>query len=89
MTSLWSVTHRHMWTMHALRPPLHPAPALHQVVDSLKRGYQVMVFVHSRKDTGKTGRVLADLAAKAGECALFESEADDPRRGLAVRDVNK
>lgn len=60
-----------------------------KVVDSLKRGYQVMVFVHSRKDTGKTGRVLADLAAKAGECALFESEADDPRRGLAVRDVNK
>jgi hypothetical protein len=60
-----------------------------QVVDSLKRGYQVMVFVHSRKDTGKTGRVLADLAAKAGECSLFESEGDDPRRGLAVRDVNK
>lgn len=60
-----------------------------QVVDSLKRGHQVMVFVHSRKDTGKTGRILADLAAKAGESALFEAEGDDPRRGLAVREVNK
>ena len=49
-----------------------------------------MVFVHSRKDTGKTGRILADLAAKAGDLHLFETEGgDDPRRGLAVKDVNK
>jgi activating signal cointegrator complex subunit 3 len=48
-----------------------------------------MVFVHSRKDTGKTGRVLAELAAKNGELNLFETEGDDPKRGLAVRDVNK
>jgi activating signal cointegrator complex subunit 3 len=60
-----------------------------QIVDSLKRGYQAMVFVHSRKDTGKTGRILAELAAKNGELNLFETEGDDPRRGLAVRDVNK
>eukprot|EP00775_Hariotina_reticulata_P011234 gene11234-11383_t len=60
-----------------------------KVADSLKRGYQVMVFVHSRKDTGKTGRILADLAAKAGEAHLFETEGDDPRRGLAVKEVNK
>lgn len=30
----------------------------HQVVDSLRRGHQVMVFVHSRKDTGKTADKL-------------------------------
>eukprot|EP00879_Flechtneria_rotunda_P031132 GHRR01033984.1.p1 GENE.GHRR01033984.1~~GHRR01033984.1.p1 ORF type:complete len:725 (+),score=211.87 GHRR01033984.1:283-2457(+) len=60
-----------------------------KVVDSLKRGHQVMVFVHSRKDTGKTGRVLGDLAAKNGETHLFETEGDDPRRGLAVKEVNK
>jgi activating signal cointegrator complex subunit 3 len=49
-----------------------------------------MVFVHSRKDTGKTGRILADMAAKNGELALFEPEpGDDPRRGLAVKEVNK
>jgi len=48
-----------------------------------------MVFVHSRKDTGKTGRILSDLAAKAGEAHLFETDGDDPRRGLAVKEVNK
>jgi activating signal cointegrator complex subunit 3 len=32
------------------------------VLDSLKRGYQVMVFVHSRKGTGDTASALADLA---------------------------
>lgn len=36
------------------------------MVDALKRGKQVMVFVHSRKETGKTGRVLAEMAAKVG-----------------------
>lgn len=29
-----------------------------QVLDSLKQGHQAMVFVHSRKDTGKTARTL-------------------------------
>ena len=33
------------------------------VVDSLKRGYQVMVFVHSRKGTGETATALAEIAA--------------------------
>jgi activating signal cointegrator complex subunit 3 len=33
------------------------------VLDSLERGYQVMVFVHSRKGTGDTASALADLAA--------------------------
>lgn len=35
------------------------------VLDSLRRGYQVMVFVHSRKDTGGTARALAEIASKA------------------------
>jgi hypothetical protein len=52
-----------------------------------------MVFVHSRKDTGKTGRILADLAAKAGEAALFEgertAEESDARRGQATKEVHK
>jgi activating signal cointegrator complex subunit 3 len=33
------------------------------VLDSLRRGFQVMVFVHSRKGTSETARALADLAA--------------------------
>ena len=36
------------------------------VVDSLRRGYQVMVFVHSRKGTGDTASALADIAAQQG-----------------------
>lgn len=29
-----------------------------QVLDAVKNGHQAMVFVHSRKDTVKTGRIL-------------------------------
>lgn len=36
------------------------------VLDSLQRGYQVMVFVHSRKGTGDTASALADIAAQEG-----------------------
>jgi activating signal cointegrator complex subunit 3 len=36
------------------------------VLDSLQRGYQVMVFVHSRKGTGDTARSLAELASEEG-----------------------
>ncbi|KAL0357444.1 UNVERIFIED_CONTAM: DExH-box ATP-dependent RNA helicase DExH14 [Sesamum calycinum] len=32
-----------------------------KVVDSLRRGHQVMVFVHSRKDTGKTADKLKEV----------------------------
>ena len=59
-----------------------------KVADSLRAGNQVMVFVHSRKDTGKTARALAELAARAGDGALFSSE-DHPQRGLYLRDVRK
>ncbi|KAL7563665.1 hypothetical protein ACA910_013398 [Epithemia clementina (nom. ined.)] len=36
------------------------------VLDSLKRGYQVMVFVHSRKGTADTANALAEMAAEKG-----------------------
>jgi len=36
------------------------------VIDSLRRGYQVMVFVHSRKGTGDTATALADIASEEG-----------------------
>jgi activating signal cointegrator complex subunit 3 len=41
------------------------------VKDSLARGYQVMVFVHSRKGTGDTASALARLAAAADELDRF------------------
>jgi hypothetical protein len=50
-----------------------------KVSDSLRRGYQAMVFVHSRKDTGKTARGLAEGAQRAGEGALFNG-----RRAMVV-----
>ncbi|AQL08745.1 DExH-box ATP-dependent RNA helicase DExH14 [Zea mays] len=49
-----------------------------KVVESIKQGHQALVFVHTRKDTGKTARTLIDLAAKAGELELFSS-ADHPQ----------
>ena len=36
------------------------------VLDSLQRGYQVMVFVHSRKGTGDTAKALAEIASLEG-----------------------
>ncbi|KAF5832046.1 Sec63 Brl domain-containing protein [Dunaliella salina] len=59
-----------------------------KVADSLKRGYQAMVFVHSRKDTGKTARTLADLAARNGDLALFDNH-EHPMYGFAQKDVKK
>jgi activating signal cointegrator complex subunit 3 len=34
------------------------------VIDSLRRGYQVMVFVHSRKGTGDTASALVEKAER-------------------------
>ena len=48
------------------------------VTDSLRRGYQVMVFVHSRKDTGQTAAALADIAAKRGELERYFLTSNDP-----------
>lgn len=54
----------------------------------MKQGNQVMVFLHSRKDTGKTARILADLAQKANEQGQFDV-SDNPKYGLALKDVKK
>eukprot|EP00967_Tisochrysis_lutea_P031482 scaffold37118_cov18-Tisochrysis_lutea.AAC.4 len=78
---LWYPASMCATTIRALLP-------LTQVADSLKRGYQAMVFVHSRKDTGKTARTLADLAARNGDLALFDNR-DHPMYGFAQKDVKK
>lgn len=59
-----------------------------QVVDSLKKGYQAMIFVHSRKDTGKTARALAVKAQNAGDMALFDC-SEHPQYGFLQKDVKK
>eukprot|EP00898_Chlorokybus_atmophyticus_P000832 jgi/Chlat1/174/Chrsp1S03247 len=56
-----------------------------KVVDSVRKGNQAMVFVHSRKDTGKTARILVELAQKAGTANLFSPE-EHPQYGLAKKE---
>jgi activating signal cointegrator complex subunit 3 len=59
-----------------------------KVVDSVRRGHQAMVFVHSRKETGKTARMLALKAQQNGETALFDC-SEDPGYPLASKDAKK
>ncbi|KAL2516061.1 U5 small nuclear ribonucleoprotein helicase [Forsythia ovata] len=52
-----------------------------KVVESLRRGHQVMVFVHSRKDTVKTADKLVEISTKNEDFDLFTSESH-PQFGL-------
>lgn len=47
-----------------------------------------MVFVHSRKDTGKTGRTLITKMQASGDSAQFECQ-EHPQYGFAAKDVAK
>ncbi|KAF2866013.1 Sec63 Brl domain-containing protein [Massariosphaeria phaeospora] len=62
--------------------------AFDKVSDMLKLGHQVMVFVHSRKDTVKTARMLYDKAVDA-QCADLLDPTDHPRYDSAVRDMRQ
>ena len=54
------------------------------VVDSLRRGYQVMVFVHSRKGTGDTAAALVEKASEEGELEkYFVTQAKEGYHGDA------
>lgn len=56
------------------------------VKDSLARGYQVMVFVHSRKGTGDTATALASRATAAGELdRYFITQGKDGGPGDAYK----
>ena len=59
-----------------------------KVLDSLQRGHQAMVFVHSRKDTGKSARMLAMKAQQGGDTAAFDCSAVD-RYDLVAKDAKK
>ncbi|KAH7340050.1 Sec63 Brl domain-containing protein [Pyrenochaeta sp. MPI-SDFR-AT-0127] len=62
--------------------------AFDKVVEMLKRGHQIMVFVHSRKDTVKTARKLYDMAMEE-QCTDLFDPTDHPRYELAVRDMKQ
>lgn len=49
-----------------------------RVIEQLRQGEQVMVFVHARTETLRTGRWLLDWASQHGETSLFEPEVHNP-----------
>ncbi|GAB2270112.1 activating signal cointegrator 1 complex subunit [Dionaea muscipula] len=59
-----------------------------KVIDSLRQGHQVMVFVHSRKDTGKTAEKLIELAREDNSLEHFVNE-EHPRFALIKKEVMK
>ena len=58
------------------------------MIDSLKAGHQAMVFVHSRKDTGKTGRTIIQKAQNSSDTAVFDV-TEHPQWAFVSRDVKK
>ncbi|KAF2115892.1 Sec63 Brl domain-containing protein [Lophiotrema nucula] len=62
--------------------------AFNKVTDMLRLGHQVMVFVHSRKDTSKTARTLYDKAIDEICTDLFDPMGH-PRYDQAVRDMKQ
>ncbi|KAG0487188.1 hypothetical protein HPP92_009283 [Vanilla planifolia] len=70
------------------RNELYNKLCFEKVVESMKQGHQAMVFVHSRKDTGKVARVLVELAQNTGNLELFRNE-DDPQFPFVKKEVSK
>ncbi|TPX35401.1 hypothetical protein SeLEV6574_g08188, partial [Synchytrium endobioticum] len=59
-----------------------------KVLDKVKESHQVMVFVHSRKDTVKTAYMIRDEAVREGKMEFFDPSYDT-NFGLAVKDIGK
>lgn len=55
---------------------------------ALRRDKQVMVFVHSRKDTVKTARTLQQLATNKNAIALLDNK-DHKQYQLAFNEIQK
>ncbi|CAG9467191.1 unnamed protein product [Pedinophyceae sp. YPF-701] len=63
--------------------------AYDKCVETLRQGHQAMVFVHSRKDTGKTARALAEIAQARGHLDLFVPEERTEAYEILAREVKK
>ncbi|ORY41007.1 Sec63-domain-containing protein [Rhizoclosmatium globosum] len=59
-----------------------------QLIKLVKDGHQVMVFVHSRKDTVKTAMMLRDEAMTDGVAGLFDA-SQEPNYANAVKEMAK
>ncbi|KAK4495640.1 hypothetical protein PRZ48_012908 [Zasmidium cellare] len=62
--------------------------AFEKVKDMLEQGHQVMVFVHSRKDTVKTARQLYEMATEQGMSDLFDPTSHEGYT-QALKDVKQ
>jgi activating signal cointegrator complex subunit 3 len=54
------------------------------VRDNLTRKEQILIFVHSRKDTVKTGMILLDMAMEAGDSHLFQKPTNPIKENVIV-----
>ena len=63
------------------------ATVFEKVKDVLKEGKQVMVFVHSRKDTVNTARTLYQMAVDDSCTELFATPPGEPAYERAARDL--
>jgi activating signal cointegrator complex subunit 3 len=66
--------------------------AYEKCADALSRGRQVLIFVHSRKETAKTAQAIAELARKDGRLDLFtvaSSPADAGTGGESIPNAPK
>lgn len=59
-----------------------------KVLEQVRQGYQVMVFVHARNDTVRTAMVLRDLAKNNGEMGFFTPE-QSAQYGQAEKSVSR
>lgn len=62
--------------------------AYEKMTEALKKGKQVMIFVHSRKDTSKTIEAVTDLSAKYNTLSLLEN-FDHPQYSMMKKRVDK
>ncbi|KAL5010843.1 hypothetical protein ScPMuIL_013148 [Solemya velum] len=57
-----------------------------KVLTQVKKGYQVMVFVHARNDTVRTSNVLCEMAKNNGDSMMFLPEQSQ-RYGDALKHI--
>ncbi|CDK26415.1 unnamed protein product [Kuraishia capsulata CBS 1993] len=59
-----------------------------KLIESLDEGHQVMVFVHSRKDTANTAKTYIRKAQETGDLGLFDC-TESPAYDKFSREMNK
>ncbi|QDZ24777.1 Sec63 domain-containing protein [Chloropicon primus] len=63
--------------------------AFEKAIKSVQEGYQVMVFVHSRKKTAMGGRAFVELAAKSGYLDIFDADLNQSQQKELQKSKNK